>query len=205
MRTMNKFASITLAALLFLITFTNVRSASSKANADTELPPLALTQTNDPNAPAYVPEVVIVEVKQGVSLEEDLMGKPGHLYRTSSALLDATLSSVEVSSITPLLTAEQANKIQSKSGRANSSTKTYKIQLKGSTDINALVAKLSGNSDVVFAEPDYIAYPAGEKQLMIDDPLYSQQWGMTKINIETAWSCHRWITHSHDRHDRFGH
>ena len=73
--------------------------------------------------------------------------------------------------------------------------------------MNALVTELSAHPDVVFAEPDYIAYPADVTdldylpassqllphpftvdQLTINDPLYSQQWGLAKINIEGAWS-----------------
>jgi len=188
------------------MTFANAQPAYSKANLESKQLSLALAETSDPNAPAYVPGVVIVEVKPGVNLAGDSKGIPGHLYKTNSALLDAALSSLGVNSVTPLLTAGQANKLQNRSGGISPLARIYKIRLKPGTDINVLVEELSANPDVVFAEPDYIAYPADVpnlnhaptssqllppltvQQLTIDDPLYSQQWGMAKINIEGAWS-----------------
>ena len=59
---------------------------------------------------------------------------------------------------------------------------------------------LSALPEVAFAEPDYIALPAdvptsvqslpayAVNSLTINDPLYSQQWGLAKINIEGGWS-----------------
>ena len=203
---MNRITSSALAILLVLMTFANAQPAYSKANLESKQLSLALAETSDPNAPAYVPGVVIVEVKPGVNLAGDSKGIPGHLYKTNSALLDAALSSLGVNSVTPLLTAGQANKLQNRSGGISPLARIYKIRLKPGTDINVLVEELSANPDVVFAEPDYIAYPADVpnlnhaptssqllppltvQQLTIDDPLYSQQWGMAKINIEGAWS-----------------
>ena len=155
---------------------------------------------------SYVPDVVLLEVKEGVSLSTDSSGSRSRRYQTNSALLDASLSSLGVNSVTSLFAAEQANQIQNRSGVTSDLTRIYKIQLKPATDINAVVAELSANPDVIFAEPDYIAYPAGlphlgyapassqlspaftVNQLTIDDPLYSQQWGLAKMNIEGAWS-----------------
>jgi len=203
---MNRITSSTLAILLVLMTFANAQPAYSKANLESKQPSLALTETSDSSAPTYVPGVVIVEVKQGINLAKDPKGKPSHLYKTNSTYLDADLSPLGVSSVTPLLTAGQTNELQNKGGGTSPLARIYKIRLKPGTDIDNVVAELSANPDVVFAEPDYIAYPAdipnlnhaptssrlspalAVQQLTIDDPLYSQQWGMAKINIEGAWS-----------------
>ena len=155
---------------------------------------------------SYVPDVVIVEVKEGVSLSAEPSGSRGRRYQTNSTLLDAALSSLAVSSVTPLLTVGQANQLENRSRMASPLTRTYKIRLQPAADINIVVTELSANPDIVFAEPDYIAYPAdlpaldyapaasplssprAVNQLTIDDPLYNQQWGLAKMNIESAWS-----------------
>ena len=47
----------------------------------------------------------------------------------------------------------------------------------------ATAARLQQSGDVVFAEPDYRRFAA----LTPNDPLYSSQWALPKINAPTAW------------------
>ena len=197
------------AAMIIILAFANIQPADSKAGANAnEAASFNRTQPNgnNPRTPSYVPDVVILEVKQGVSLTGEASGSIGRQYATNSSLLDSSLSSLGTSSVTPLLTGGQAKSLLGSSDVTSPLTRIYKIRLKPASDVNVVVAELSTNPDVVFAEPDYIAYPADvtdldyvptssqllppfiANQLTFDDPLYGQQWGLAKINIEGAWN-----------------
>lgn len=52
-----------------------------------------------------------------------------------------------------------------------------------SKDTRTLLAELSARADVIYAEPDYLAYGAG----IPNDSLYAQIYGMRKIGAEQAW------------------
>jgi hypothetical protein len=83
--------------MIIILAFTNIQPANSKAgtnsNEAASFNP-ALPNGSNPKKPSYVPDVVILEVKQGVNLAEDSKGNPGHLYITNSSLLDSILSSL---------------------------------------------------------------------------------------------------------------
>jgi len=49
--------------------------------------------------------------------------------------------------------------------------------------VEARVAAYGRNPNVEYAEPNYIAYAIGEP----NDPYFSKQWGMTKIEAPKAW------------------
>jgi subtilisin family serine protease len=59
----------------------------------------------------------------------------------------------------------------------------YKLQLEPGTDTAAAIRQLEANPAVLFAEPDYLAHLITAP----NDPLYSQQWGLAKINAPAAW------------------
>ena len=50
-------------------------------------------------------------------------------------------------------------------------------------DTKSMLAALAGREDVVYAEPDYVAYGAG----VPNDSFYGQTYGMRKIGAEQAW------------------
>ncbi len=73
---------------------------------------------------------------------------------------------------------------------ANGSTQLsqiYILQLVTGSDIPSIAKSLSVDSRVVWAEPDYLARPAGNTQATPNDPLFASQWGLTIINAEDAW------------------
>jgi len=57
------------------------------------------------------------------------------------------------------------------------------VQLPHGASVPAVVARLRANSGVEFAEPDYVVRIFG-----VDDPLFSQQWDLTKIGAPAAWA-----------------
>ena len=170
------FFSFVMAVSLLLAAFSGIQPASSKTGVAVARQ-VAPAASQNPDNPAFVPGVVLVGLRENVSLATDAQGK----VRTNSAGLDATLSSLGVRALKPLFSAGQAQKDASLGG-------IYRLQMDASADVKAAVKVLSESKDVSFAEPDYIALPASTRALTIDDPLYSQQWGLAKINIEGAWA-----------------
>jgi len=59
----------------------------------------------------------------------------------------------------------------------------YRLELAANADVNKAVAALSANPNIEWAEPDYIA----QAVTIPDDPLYAEQWGLSKINAPDAW------------------
>jgi len=188
---------------IFFSTFgAGILPSARAQKAGTVTPPSSATATDQP----YVPNVVILEVKPGISLTTDSKGDLGGLSVTNQSLLESTLASLGMSSAKPLFPSGQISQLSAQSENTVDLTTTYRVQLEPGTDVKSAVEVLGANPEVVFAEPDYIAYPADlptlkhvptssqlspaltVQPLTIDDPLYSQQWGMTKINIEGAWA-----------------
>lgn len=61
---------------------------------------------------------------------------------------------------------------------------TYLVKLSSkNTDILSAVETLNNDPAVEYAEPDYLAKFASAP----DDPRYSEQWGLTKVQAEDAW------------------
>ncbi|MCK4352576.1 S8 family serine peptidase [candidate division WOR-3 bacterium] len=59
----------------------------------------------------------------------------------------------------------------------------YKLKLDENADIFSAVREYKSNPNVIYAEPDYIAYACGTP----DDPYFGEQWGLTQIQAEAAW------------------
>ena len=111
-----KLTFLASAAMIIILAFTNIQPADSKAGTNAnEAASFNPSQPNggNPKKPSFVPDVVILEVKQGVSLTGDTSESTGRRYATNSSLLDSTLSSLGISSVAPLLTGGQANALQS--------------------------------------------------------------------------------------------
>ncbi len=59
----------------------------------------------------------------------------------------------------------------------------YRLELATNADVNKAVAALGTDPNIEWAEPDYIAHAVA----IPDDPLYAEQWGLTKIATPAAW------------------
>ena len=155
-------------------------------------------------APAFVPDVVLIGLKPGVSLETGLGGlslDSAQPYNSSSPNLTALLKSVQVQGVKSVFPETQATDLKSTGVQNTGAVPVYRLRLPASANVKAVVKTLSGSADLLFAEPDYIAtasedfqpvatpVPAISRQAVsINDPLYAEQWGLAKINVEAAWA-----------------
>ncbi len=66
---------------------------------------------------------------------------------------------------------------------------TYQLKVAAGADVQALVAQLSANPDVQYAEPVYIMHATGGRQAsrVSGDPLVGRQWALSKIQAPDAW------------------
>lgn len=62
-------------------------------------------------------------------------------------------------------------------------SRIYRLHLSPDADVLKIVQDLSTDPAVEYAEPDYLAYSITTP----NDPEYSNQWGLTKINAPAAW------------------
>ena len=60
----------------------------------------------------------------------------------------------------------------------------YRLKFSSTIDVPDLVSELMQDPNVVFAEPNYIARACGTP----NDPLLGTEWGLRKIQADSAWS-----------------
>jgi subtilisin family serine protease len=183
-RTLNSFLST---IILMALAVTNFYPPSSG---------LALSEkSSQPSAkkPAFVPGVVLVNLRPGVTMSGDSSKGGAPVFETNSITLGETLRSLNVQSVHPLFPNLKNTNTNSKT--SIELAQVYRLELPANADVMAAVMELSANSDVVYAEPDYIAYSTETSiftftpttMSLVNDPLYGVQWGLAKINIEGAW------------------
>jgi subtilisin family serine protease len=130
------------------------------------------TEAKAASQPAFEPGVVLVQFSEEVST------------RTMAGLSEALgetftqLGVQEIESVMNLTTG-----LPARAGAGPSSGQLYRLSLSPQTDVLEAISLLNALPSVTFAEPDYLAYQI----TMPDDPEYSNQWGMSKINSEAAW------------------
>jgi subtilisin family serine protease len=59
----------------------------------------------------------------------------------------------------------------------------FRLRFDAATDLEQAVRTLQAHPDVDFVEPDYVAHPL----VTPNDPNYSSQWALAKINAAAAW------------------
>ncbi len=185
-------SALTTAFLLALFVFVNIQPVSSKPFESSKVQ----------NAPyPYVPDVILLEVQGDVTVRSNPKLLPGQPNNTDSMSLNFILNSLGMRSVEQLFPFEQVSSNARQENSIDLTRRIYRVQLGTGTDVMGAVETLAALPDVTFAEPDYIAFPADvpasgfvpsstytANPLTINDPLYSQQWGLTKINIEGGWS-----------------
>jgi subtilisin family serine protease len=197
------------------------------------LPQTILGQTNsgqenvikqDPRTAQFnfVPGIVLVRLKDNVST---VLGKASAGAATMGiSSVDAILQKYQVTSSNKLF--PQAKRLTNveilktyngKTFERPSLHNIYKLTLTDNTKTLDLINELKNNTNVVYAEPDYIysvvddkpespvmneweaeqwiagnkpqnQQPASIKTLTPDDPLYSQQWGITATQVDAVWA-----------------
>ncbi len=133
------------------------------------------TGLQGPSYPA-VPDRIIVKFRQGV---QPVRSASGALC-TGEATLDRLLTAPEVQTARPLLMTD----LKDSAGPSGVGLeRIYRLDLAPGTESTALIAALAADPAVEYAEPDYIAHAIA----VPNDPLFPQQWGLTKIQAPAAW------------------
>ncbi len=135
------------------------------------LPPA--TRPTEGAAAPFAPHRVIVKLRGGVHLFIGLRGA----VHTGRPSLDARLTTLSVRSARPLFP-----HVQQPDGFGLD--RIYRLELGPAADVLKAVQLLSHDPAVEWAEPDYLAYPADTTP---NDPHFSEQWGLTKIQAPAAW------------------
>jgi subtilisin family serine protease len=121
----------------------------------------------------YAADRIIVKFKAGLQISSQRSG----ILFTNAPTLNALMSEMGVSSGAPLFNVTEL--------RSDSDLATiYVLHTSSGQDIPHLISVLSLDSNIEWAEPDYLAYPAAT---VPNDPRFPAQWGIDKINASTAW------------------
>ena len=126
----------------------------------------------------YAPGRLIVRLQPDIQFLENELGQ----FTTSDAALNQVLAAQHVQGAERLF----APAALDPAGLAD----IYALQLALDADVLAAATALAGQPGILWAEPDYLAYPAGvlrEPAAVPDDPFYPQQWGLAKVQAVAAW------------------
>ena len=148
-----------------------------------EMPATIDVQDLGPHAAAFASATVLVKFKPGVSAwSGSSTGATGHLSLNSPRAL-ADFAALSVTRAERVFA--EALDVAGPNRASDDLSRIYRLRLSSSSDVNAAVAMLRRNPDVVYAEPDYIARST---TVPPNDPLYGSQWGLNAIHAEGAWS-----------------
>ena len=131
---------------------------SSVSSAVAMPPAEQLSTSHSLPAGEYAPDQLIVRFREGVQQNE------------TTSLMPSVLGSQALFFNAP----EQLSQV-------------YVLQLASGSDVLSLVQSLSTDPRVVWAEPDYLAKQSSNVQVTPNDPLFSSQWGLSKIGAPIAW------------------
>src|SRR3989338_1190686 len=84
---------------------------------------------------------------------------------------------------------DPVQKLEQKTGRAVEAVSRAQgialVKYDEGADVEALARSLAADSDIEYAQPNYMYYP---QALDIDDTRASELWGLEKISMESAWA-----------------
>jgi subtilisin family serine protease len=166
--------------LLLIITSQLLAAGSKSAKTGKTLPLDGVfnVQMKSRESSFYLHNRLIVKLmpRQTGSLSKSSFGIPS---------LDRALSKVGVTSVQPMFP-----HVFGSSGETSSNVDLsliYAVTFSTPHDAFSLAEELSQYPEVLYAEPWFI-YPLTRSGLFTpNDPLFSQQWGLKKINAEAAW------------------
>ncbi len=140
-----------------------------------------------PPQPEFVPGEIIVKFEdnlvQKINSVSDKSLNSSDINSLNSEALDKLSKKATISEITPVFGKLMAEK--SISEKAGSLGSIFKIKLQNNQDTPVILAReLKKSKDILWAEPNYIARAY---KIAPNDPLFPQQWGLTKIQAKEAW------------------
>ncbi len=117
-------------------------------------------EVDPPTEEAFASDQLIIKLRPEARVENNTLS-------TNISSLDKALASINATALVPL------------SGLPD----TYILKMQDHANILTAVETLNKEPAVDYAEPDYLAKFAS----VPDDPRYSEQWGLSKIEVEGAW------------------
>ncbi len=127
-------------------------------------------------APGFASGRLIVQFCPGVRPISGLAGLP----RTGRPATDRILASQQVLGAIPLFPEIAGEGQPDPRGFGQ----IYVLQLPDGSDVLAAAVALSASPDVAWAEPDYLAQAVNT---IPNDPLFTQQWGLARVQAPAAW------------------
>ena len=142
------------------------------------------------NPPLFKQGEVIIKFKPELSgkiksrLDRELKIAGGvNVQNLASAALDDLNRKAAITEITPVFRQLKEKDVHSQAKKVLGDI--YLVRLEEETNnLLALAKEIEQSSEVVWAEPNYIAYV---DEVIPNDPLYSQQWALPKIGAPEAW------------------
>ncbi|MFM7172644.1 MAG: S8 family serine peptidase, partial [Caldilinea sp.] len=131
----------------------------------------------------YVPNTLLLKLKPGVTLASGQANAAGASVASSAESLNTLLSTLGATSAQPVFGGGGTNAVQASRSSAVGLERVYRVQWTSSIPVEHAVAALTADVAVEYAEPDYVARPAR----IPDDPEYSSQWALARINAPAAW------------------
>lgn len=142
----------------------------------------------------YVPGQVLVKMKDGSPA--NVQRVKGKFKSAGIGQLDAVLREFGVEGMEQLLPHEKPGRTLRKAKAFNGDviqerdlSQLYLLQMNAekAMETQQLIERLSALPEVEFAEPNYKAYITADANSFGDEPLFSQLWGLSAINMPQLW------------------
>ena len=142
----------------------------------------------------FVPGQVLVKMKDGSPATVQRV--KGRFKSAGISQLDSVLQEFEVEEMEKLLPNETPGRTLRKAKAFNgdiiqerdlSQLYLLKMNEEKAEDTQSLVERLNSLDEVEFAEPNYKAYIMADVNSFSLEPLFSQLWGITAINMPSLW------------------
>jgi thermitase len=125
----------------------------------------------------------IVIITPSLAQESYLPGQVVVLVKETGLGDNQVIDSLKEASPVAIISAEKLHQGELKQKETNYGPRLITLYFDEKEDPKAVSEELSKNFLVIFAEPDYLI-PLTE---IPNDPLFSQQWGLSKIDAPDAW------------------
>jgi len=151
-------------------------------NAQAALPSTQIVKNNNfgiNQLPPFAPGVVLVGLKQGITAGMGVRG-----VETTSLSLNKAFARFGVQGIEPVFSGVRRSPLTANvTGAGVNLSRIYRLRFSRDADVLRIVQELRTHPAVEYAEPDYLAHIIATP----NDPEYSNQWGLAKINAPAAW------------------